>query len=236
MSRDLPQRSHSGFASERELQTLLADQSEQLFALPNKTLVVGREVHASACIPDLVCVRLGKNSPTANTFSRRWTFFHAHVVRSLLTGEMTMTSLSRALYIPEPKLRVVVDELTSSGLVRFGQDGMLRVKSRRFWSSTDLVAVEAKLERWKEAIDQALSYRCFAERVAIAIPESTYLDNPHEILDRTRRCGVGLCIARPNESRWVVRPRKESAFLTGQRECVLASVLTRFSYTPMASR
>jgi hypothetical protein len=57
----------------------------------------------------------------------------------------------------------------------------------------EIVAVEAKLRRWREALQQAYRNRCFAHRTFVVLPASTaYLALRYEF--EFRRRGVGLLV------------------------------------------
>jgi hypothetical protein len=57
----------------------------------------------------------------------------------------------------------------------------------------ELVAVEAKLERWRDALQQAYRNRCFAHRTYVVLPSSTAL-RAHRYEHEFRRRGVGLLV------------------------------------------
>ena len=59
-------------------------------------------------------------------------------------------------------------------------------------SNGDLVAFEAKLFRWRNALNQAYRNSSFAHYSYVVLPETT-LENAVSYIDEFHRRGVGLC-------------------------------------------
>jgi len=55
----------------------------------------------------------------------------------------------------------------------------------------ELVAIEAKITRWREALAQAHRYRAFADRTYVALP-SEIIDRTEAIGECAHRMGIGL--------------------------------------------
>ena len=90
---------------------------------------------------------------------------------------------------------------------------------------TEVVAVEAKLSRWKEALGQAVAYQEYADWVVVVMdPEA--IPRREDVADSFREAGVGLCSLSPIKTEWLVLPVKERK--SGHnREYLLASALSR---------
>ncbi|HEV2716281.1 MAG TPA: hypothetical protein VGU64_13525 [Terriglobales bacterium] len=58
--------------------------------------------------------------------------------------------------------------------------------------SGQVIAFEAKLTRWKEALDQAYRNRCFAHHSFVVFPKQTAMNAYRREAEFTRR-GVGIC-------------------------------------------
>jgi hypothetical protein len=66
------------------------------------------------------------------------------------------------------------------------------VATRRGWERAKrVVAIEAKLLKWREALVQAIAYRQYADEAYVALPES-HSQAALDGLDRFRKAGVGL--------------------------------------------
>lgn len=83
----------------------------------------------------------------------------------------------------------MLDGLLADGIIRQGPGG--RVSMTRFSRLARILAFEAKLDRWREAIQQATSYRCFADLSFVVMPESA-LGTAKQRIDLFRSYGVGL--------------------------------------------
>jgi hypothetical protein len=90
------------------------------------------------------------------------------------------------------KTAQTVKQLEVAGLVRRRRDGVVQV-SRLCGRARSVVAVEAKLVRWREALSQAVTYRRYADEAYVALPEAharPAVANASEF----RSSGVGLMV------------------------------------------
>jgi hypothetical protein len=78
------------------------------------------------------------------------------------------------------------------------------VRRGLFPNAAEVIAVEAKLHRWREAIEQATTYRRFANRSFVALPRAT-IEGSAQISEACRERGLGL-IAVWSSGAKVVRP------------------------------
>lgn len=115
-------------------------------------------------------------------------------VLSLFVGrpKVTLQYLSRTTFMPAPLL--VRDFITV-----FSQYSLITRTSRYSYSATDwiealppyIVAIEAKLNKWQEALGQAISNRSFAN-VSIVTLDKRDTDIPSSAKERFRAGGIGL--------------------------------------------
>lgn len=78
--------------------------------------------------------------------------------------------------------------------------------------SNALHAIEAKLQKWREALNQARKNRCYAHYCYVALPESAAknaLSQGHEF----RKLGVGLLIVTAGEAQLAIRPKRNAPLL-----------------------
>jgi hypothetical protein len=76
-------------------------------------------------------------------------------------------------------------------VLRRRPDGGYVVRRGWFPTAAQVIAVEAKLYRWREAIEQATTYRRFANRSFVALPRTTIARTPR-ISEACRARGLGL--------------------------------------------
>jgi hypothetical protein len=80
--------------------------------------------------------------------------------------------------------------LAAKGVVRFKRSGAV-VLTLGWLRSAKMVAIEAKLTRWRDALRQAREYRKYADRVFVALPESE-ARKARMALEAFTAAGVGL--------------------------------------------
>ena len=84
-----------------------------------------------------------------------------------------------------------------------------------------LHAFEAKLLKWREALEQARRNACFAHYTYVALPPRA-AERALKAKDDFRRHGVGLLVLTGNEARLAIRPRKNVPLLPWLTKVALA--------------
>ena len=198
----------SAFPSERALQLSLLD------ALSPSTdthpvSFAKREVQVGSCIPDVVAVRY-KRPPSTHLLPSRIAYRHA-VVLSLLRARSPLRSTTIAARIHDAPLRIqpTIDELCAAGAILECPSGAFAIARELREDEPEVIAIEAKLSRWKEALAQAESYRHFANYVVIAL-DAARLTRPTDASAASRRRRVGLCCASPESTLWLVEPARNA--------------------------
>jgi hypothetical protein len=106
-------------------------------------------------------------------------------------GTAHVDTIAKSIYMRVEAVRkILLGRLASWLLVRGKKDGSFRATTS--WvDSSDVVAIEAKLTRWREALAQATTYRRYADRVFVLLPmESAKIAVEHK--DIFLEHGVGL--------------------------------------------
>jgi len=147
------------------------------------------EVVAGRSIADVVAVRSGR--ATLGRPLSVWESAILATVRRL--GSTRIDVLERVCGFEAHGLRgddPRFGRLVRGGLLRRGQGGVVKIGST--WGrSFQIIAIEAKLTRWREALSQAAEYRQYADRAYVALPEAAV---PAASRHRTEfeAVGVGL--------------------------------------------
>jgi len=181
-----------------------------------------REVPVGSCIPDFVYVRFGK-VPSSSLWPSRWTFRHCYVLW-LLRKRISLFPETVASFAYEPlaKIEVVIKDLLRSGAILQSKSGALNLSKEMIDLRTEVIAVEVKLRRWKEALAQAQTYQRFADRVFVAMDEQN-TPSDDETLDRFRKSHVGLCSMSSDTFTWMVLPPVKARPFSAEREYLVAS-------------
>ena len=142
-------------------------------------------------IPDLVMMfsRVDALRPL------RLTYFEAALVSTLLRlGEATAIRIAEHLFAPLSAIGAAVHRLVGLRVLkrrRSGDTEVYRVSERALPRDAEVVAVEAKLRRWRVALEQATAYLEFANRAFVAMPSDTARRNT-AMLEACAERGVGV--------------------------------------------
>lgn len=93
-----------------------------------------------------------------------------------------------------------------------------------------ILAIEAKLARWSEALAQAISYRQFADRVIVAMDAGLFDRTDTGVVSRFRRAGVGLCVV-DRDGPTPVHEGRRAERTSAQREYVCSSAFLHRTQT-----
>jgi hypothetical protein len=189
----------------RVLENEARSRAESPFAKCGAELLVFPQVSVGQIIPDLVIIRrLLRTSAVTRTV--KLTNFESWIVGELLrTGELAEPSLTRSLYTRTEATQVALAKLEKVGMVRRTESGTYIATD--FAVRFEVVSVEAKLSRWKMAINQAKSYLRFSDESYIALPASVTVKNP-QIKARCSESGVGLIAVSRREISVVLSPKR----------------------------
>lgn len=140
--------------------------------------------------PDLLFGRLPSTDVNPPTF----THIEASVL-SLVHNETDFTAsdvLSR-IFLPIPTADRTFRMLEKKGALERTPTGAFRVSGNLPAIQMEIVAVELKLKRWREAFAQAVSYLSFADR-AYSVLDGNQLKINESLLSTFRNAGVGLIL------------------------------------------
>lgn len=178
------------FSSERDLQTRL-EALDFLRDGDSDAIYFRREVPVGEVIPDLVCIRFS-HLPRITISSSKWSFRHAYLLWLLRRrNRLTLSSLSRLTYDRKEKVELLVEDLVKSGLAVQLHTGSFALSKQLASLQAEVIAIEAKLDRWAEALRQACSYQRFADRVYVAMDYERIRTKDVPVTEFVRS-GVGL--------------------------------------------
>jgi len=204
------------FKAERTLQKYLERFD---FSVDRNTSVsyTRREVPVGEVVPDLIQI-VFRSRPLLRVWPKRWSYRHACVVAALRRQPRTIPQLAEILYERVHSLEALIDDLKRAGTVKQDAAGVVRLDPAIQDPNGYVVAVEAKLQRWRDALSQAIAYRRFADITVVVLGSAAGVTA--DTIDVFAREGIGLCVVEEKGLRWHVRPTS-SCGLSPEREYLL---------------
>ena len=190
----------AGFGLERDLVAALHEGAPAALDLRDRWFHIRSEVTIRDRVADLVLVHA--SLPPA-TKPSRVSYFEAAILALLLErGASTVETVAAELFADSSSIQIRVSKLAKLGFVDI--DGRrVRPTEKRVTKDLRVIAIEAKLTRWREAIGQAASNSVFANESYIAMPSSVF-HKSGAVLSACRSAGVGALAVEPDKSIIVV--------------------------------
>lgn len=212
---------------EKDLQMDLA--IRDLGILVSSTQYIRREVAIGECIPDVVIVGFPDNFGIIN-YPKKISNRHIYILwlikksKQISSYEIANKSFQRI-----DKVNRIIKDLVDSGAVIKTENGDFRVQDTIASLQTEVVAIEAKLSKWNQALEQAKRYQEFADKVIVAI-DADKTPKRKSVIEKFIEQNIGLCAISPNSLDWIVYPRY--AFVESfEKECLVTSALSPSTHT-----
>lgn len=181
-----------------------------------------REFPMGDIIPDIVYVAIWEGKPSA--WRRRWTYWEAHVLWLLgRYPRLRLATLARLTFTREDKVRRVTSGLIKAGAIEMTDTGAVRRSSAYSLLEGEVVAVESKLERWRDGLHQAKAYWRFADRVFVAVQHASLPSASGMI--HFRQSGVGLLAVSPPQTVELIIPARAIRTRAPEKEYAFVSSL-----------
>lgn len=179
------------FQYESDLCAVLSGELDRKLAKPGQLLHMLAEVQVGKVIPDLLAVRLNGGAPNMG----KVTGFESWVIAELMRGRaLHAETISRRLYARANKVDSALARLEYTGVVQRTPTGACTLTGGNFPHGAAVIAVEAKLIRWKDAIEQAKTYLNFANQAYIALPQDSFNAASLPIREGCARASLGLIV------------------------------------------
>ena len=175
---ELPRTMPVPFAYENDLCEVLASHLDRVLSsgtppLPARTLA---QRPVGGVIPDFIYVRSDRLSLAGS--AEGLTSIEAAIVATLASGPgLSEKAIAERLYSRIERIAPHLRALERSGVLRRTEDGVLVLRRGALPRKAHVVAVEAKLRRWREAVGQAAAYLSFANQSYVALPDSIVREN-----------------------------------------------------------
>ena len=166
-----------------------------------------REPELPTGVPDLIAIepRLRLNLVWAKR--RQFQKEHFQVLHFINeSGSVTADNITRLLNQPFKKTYLVLQDLVDAGLVvQLGHCFVVQMVSKVFVAKR-IVAVEAKVRAWRQALEQAVANLWFASHSYILVPALNCL---RSVCEEAKKFGIGVLVFDGKHTRTALRSRKQ---------------------------
>ena len=187
----IPRPSSGPFRFERDMFEVVTELlPRQVARMPNRWIQL-KEPAVGNVIPDLLCGEWGDD---LRPLKKRFTFVEARMLALLEQhDELCEPEITDILHLSEPAAARAFKRIERSGLVIRTTGGKISLDAGGFTRGLIVTAIELKLSRWREALEQATSYLKFADRAYVILDADRTLGG-EEMLDAFRASNVGLFV------------------------------------------
>lgn len=211
------------YKNERELQHELSTIDFE-FLTGNKFAYTRREVPVGGCIPDLVSIQFTQE-PKINHSPARWSYKHSFVIWLLRNWEMlSLEKMASITFEPIDRLTPIIFDLEAMGILQKRNSNNFILSSEIEELQASVIAAEAKLRNWRQALSQAKRYKDFANIVFVAM-DATKVPKTKEAISEFRNEKVGLCAVAPGSIEWIIYPTMRINGLGHEREYLIMSAI-----------
>lgn len=168
-----------------------------------------REVRVGTLIPDLIAfhswapTQMGAHLPAL-------TLFESAVVSVLVHRPLRASTIANHIFTRANRVQEVLDRFERRNLVKRRSRGVYSLCRASIPNHVEVIAVEAKLTRWREAVMQAKRYTHFANQVYVALPQATIENVFLPLLEECSEYGLGLLSVAADRSEFLVFPQRTS--------------------------
>ncbi len=209
------------YKSENDLQLdLFETEFELLESRP--VYFMRREVRVGECIPDLVSIHFGSD-PNIHEWPKKWSYKHSFVIWLLKKwGQLSLEDIAKLSYTNSDHVSSLVSDLLRGKILERKKTGEVKLSKDIRSMQADVIAVEAKLKNWRDALWQATRYQYFANIVIVAM-DATYTPRDRTVLDQFSKHRIGLCAVSPGNREWLVHPKQRNDLLGHEKEYLVMS-------------
>jgi hypothetical protein len=204
-----------GFRLERDLSNSFGPIVSLLFGSSNPgAVVVLEQPNINGIIPDFLAGQFHGMLPD---FPRKpLTGTDAYVLSKLREiKKLAVKELSSTLFISESAASRCIQKLVKTGFVSLSEHGIIEATDVLGPTSIEVAAVEMKLSRWREALEQAHAYKNFAN-FAYVVLDGSRVKASSLMIDTFRRAGVGL-ILQSGQNIQQLCPAQRCTFMSAAR-------------------
>ena len=158
-------------------------------------------------VPDLIAIEPRSRLDSSMTKRRQLRLQHLQILHFLNdSGSKSADEIVRILNHPSKRTDLVLQDLIEAGLViQRGHRFAARSVSKVFVAKR-IIAIEAKMRAWREALEQAAANLWFASHSYILVPTLNCL---RLICREAKKLGIGVLVFDGKQTRTALRPRRQ---------------------------
>lgn len=158
-------------------------------------------------VPDLIAVELRPRRISTRAKWRRFRPLHLQILHFLSeSGSRTIDEIERLLNHRSRTVAVILQDLENEGFVLRKRERFVTCSISNLFVVKHIVAIEAKMRAWREALEQAVTNLWFASHSYILIPALRCVD---AVREEAEKFGVGVLVFDGEQTKTVLRPRKQ---------------------------
>lgn len=216
------------FNLEADLVAILIDKIDNL--VKNTTAVFKKkEWYVGRRIADIaICVFDSTPLPSSLPKSiKRLSYYDIHIIAHLLDRPLRLLTVSERVKSSASKVQESLDKLKRCELVDQTNAGAYHLTDWRCFIPSEIITIEAKLQDWTTAIQQASYYRKFSDFSYVAMPSRKCTNE--NLTDSCKELGIGLIsVFNKGKSTLSIKAKRNCASNSPQRDIAAISLLQSF--------
>jgi hypothetical protein len=187
-------------------------------------IVIRSKMPISECIPDIVITKLNPPYSRIET-KKKLTYKHTYVLWLLRKfGSLNIDDISAYFFEPNERIIKYVDDLLTMNFIHQNRSTNYSLNKIYSKSHSEISAIEIKIRKWKDALNQAKRYLLFADKVSVIL-DASRVKITDQIENSFQVDGIGLFIANENSLEMIVQPIIRRTNLSPEREYILFTAL-----------
>lgn len=200
---------YTKFNLESEMLPLVLQSLMEMFAYQDSVVSTIHEPAIGRVIPDLL---VGRWSSRPKEFVSKLTYIDATFFALLEEhNELTFKEIRSRVPVSGLAAEKSVDKLEKLGIAKRNSGGSVRISDEYRTQHAEVVAIEFKLSRWREALAQAKRYQRFANRTYVVL-DAGQVKLDSMIVSMFFDSSVGLILQSDRELRVLLEPLSISKF------------------------
>ncbi len=211
------------FKNERDLQRELEIVEPSNWG-KHEVFYLKREVPIGECIPDLICVGY-QEFPISAKWPKKWKSKYSFILSLLReNGPLSLDEIADLCFEDEMKISPLLSELVKDRTIVLTREDKYTLSYEVALIEAEVIAIEAKLTKWREALNQGMRYKQFADKVIVAMDADGAPRSP-DALELFSDSNIGLCAVTHDDVEWLVEPTKTPPSDMYDNEYIINSTL-----------